>query len=348
MVAAGWILVFLVLILCVLTSMEDLREGLIRNRTLKPFLVGFLGLDMIYYGFFAREYILLFLVNLAGVAMISLLMYAWKIWAGGDCKLFVTIALGIPAEIYTGMDLGPVPGFLIFMIMFSAAFLYETGESVYLTIRDRERMKVSWQNIRIWDLLSRYLFFVGIIYLINLLLALVMEKMHLSGILFPGMIDFIAILAINRLTGKTKKELVLSITVAEWIIIILVFGVSPLSISASLLDLKPWLTVIVVFLLRVVSEKYNYLEIPTSSVKAKMILSSMCVLGFRASRVKGLPVNVSEDLGARLTEAEADAVRRWEKSKTGKSTVMIVRKIPFAFFIAVGTALFLVIGVLLL
>ena len=52
MVAAGWILVLLVLILCVLTSMEDLREGLSRNRTLKPFLVGFLGLDMIYYGFF--------------------------------------------------------------------------------------------------------------------------------------------------------------------------------------------------------------------------------------------------------------------------------------------------------
>ena len=50
---------------------------------------------------------------------------------------------------------------------------------------------------------------------------------------------------------------------------------------------------------------------------------------------------MTEDLEARLTEEEAESVHRWEKSKYGSDTVVIVRKIPFAVFLALGTLLFL-------
>ena len=74
-----------------------------------------------------------------------------------------------------------------------------------------------------------------------------------------------------------------------------------------------------------------------------MILSVATVLEFQKSRVKGLPVATNEDMSTRLSEEEADAIRRWEQSKYGKEKIVIVRKIPFAIFITSGSVIFLLI-----
>jgi len=90
---------------------------------------------------------------------------------------------------------------------------------------------------------------------------------------------------------------------------------------------------------------YNYKDIPTSSVESGMILSSATTLLFQTSSVRHLPTNYSEDMSARLTEEEANAVRRWEHSVKGKPSVIIVRKIPFAVFIPLGFLLFIIIRI---
>ena len=56
--------------------------------------------------------------------------------------------------------------------------------------------------------------------------------------------------------------------------------------------------------------------------------------------VKNLPQNAQESMKAKLTEEEAQAVRRWEKSRYGQLTVVVVRKLPFAILISVGFLLF--------
>ena len=48
---------------------------------------------------------------------------------------------------------------------------------------------------------------------------------------------------------------------------------------------------------------------------------------------------------AKLTEEEAASVRRWEKSKYGRASVVIVRKIPFAIFLGIGALAMLVLEV---
>ena len=88
--------------------------------------------------------------------------------------------------------------------------------------------------------------------------------------------------------------------------------------------------------------RYNYQEIPTSSVTAGQILSAKTVASFASSRVRGLPTNMTEDMHSRLSEAEAASVRRWEHSAMGKAYVTIVRKVPFAVFISVGTVILLI------
>ena len=56
---------------------------------------------------------------------------------------------------------------------------------------------------------------------------------------------------------------------------------------------------------------------------------------------------MTEDLRSRITSEEAESIHRWEKSAGGKPYVVIVRKIPFAIFIGIGTLAFLIIEVIM-
>ena len=76
------------------------------------------------------------------------------------------------------------------------------------------------------------------------------------------------------------------------------------------------------------------------SVRRSCSFSSMLM---QNSKVKGLPGVSSEDLRDRLSEDEAESVRRWGKTPKGQNTIAIVKKIPFAVFIAMGYLTYLVV-----
>lgn len=98
----------------------------------------------------------------------------------------------------------------------------------------------------------------------------------------------------------------------------------------------------VLMCLRMLVQDYNYRTIPTEEVREGQILAAGTVCRFARSRVRNLPTGMTEDLSSRLTAEEAASVRRWQHSRYGEDTVVIVRKIPFAIFIAVGTIAFLI------
>lgn len=76
--------------------------------------------------------------------------------------------------------------------------------------------------------------------------------------------------------------------------------------------------------------------IPTKEVKEGMIMSYFAIQQFFGSRVKGLPDTTDETTKSRISADEADAIKRWEKSKYGQPQIMVVRYIPFAVFILIG------------
>lgn len=90
----------MVLIFC---SYTDCRDSLIRNSALlKAGLI--LGiLDIAYYIIYGTQYLVIFLFNAGLLAIISLMLYALKIWAGGDSKLLLLISIAIPGRLYTLM-----------------------------------------------------------------------------------------------------------------------------------------------------------------------------------------------------------------------------------------------------
>ena len=99
--------------------------------------------------------------------------------------------------------------------------------------------------------------------------------------------------------------------------------------------------------LRILIQQYNYETIPSKDVKKGMVLSLQTTLAFAGSTVKGLPKVSKENLNDRITEEEAKSVIRWSKTGEGSETVTIVRKMPFAIFIFLGTLVFIILGAFL-
>lgn len=336
------LLLTLVLMLCLLSSVTDIKKGIIHNRHIALFGGAFIVLDAIFYGFFARDYIAIFIVNLVCMTCISFFLFYGNVWAGGDCKLFVTLSLGIPATVYSGLELGPAPGFLILLIVFSIAFVQIIAESIVYSIRDKQWIHFQKSRIPVTDLLLNYMFIAGLIYLLNIMLSWGMFYFQISGNMFALMIDFFFILGINSISDRNSNRIKLLLTIIFWGFI-MSYSMVTHSFQMGGIYWKSWVLIIAVILIRSIADKYNYQEIETDSVSANMILSASTVLCFNTSKVKGLPTNMKEDLSARLTVSEADAVRRWGKTTKGLKTVMIVRKMPFALYISSGTILFLLI-----
>ncbi len=87
----------------------------------------------------------------------------------------------------------------------------------------------------------------------------------------------------------------------------------------------------VIVILREWADRYSYTPIKTLDTKRNDIISiiSNVILN---SNIKGLPMKVSEDMAARLTDEEVDSIKRWARTKNGKDELIIVKKIPFAFY----------------
>ncbi len=336
------ILLALMLMLCLLSSITDIKKGIIHNRHIAYFLGTFIALDAFFYFFYAREYISIFFSNLICMICIAFFLFYGNVWAGGDCKLFVTLSLGIPATVYSGVELGPAPGFLILLIVFSVAFVHIIAESVVYSIRDKRWIHFQKQRIRITDLVLNYIFMTGVIYFLNVVLSWCMFNFQITGNMFALMIDFFFILGINSIYDRIPNKTKVLLTILSWGFI-LSFSIATHSFQLRGIYWKSWILVIAVIIIRSIADKYNYQEIETDSVTTNMILSASTVFYFSKSKVKGLPTNMKEDLSARLTESEADAVKRWGKTSKGLKTVMIVRKMPFALYISIGTILFLLI-----
>ena len=119
------------------------------------------------------------------------------------------------------------------------------------------------------------------------------------------------------------------------------------AISKQVTFNKLWYSYLIVFALmifKLISNLFNYDEIETKSIEKGMILSQTTTFLFRRSKVRGLPKISDETLKSRITEEEAQAIRRWSNSKYGEEKIQVVCKIPFAIFITAGMLSYFVIG----
>lgn len=328
----GWMeLIYLLIMisLCVVVIKSDLFEGMVYNKTLLIYGVIAVALDIVYYGFFQREMVIPFLINSLVVSITALILFYTHCFAGGDCKLLMILVLLFPANCY--MTYGNSLITMVFTIGFAVfyGYIYLLVSSLYLLIKKKNSMSKFYVRNSLFVFAKS--FFCAMIYIsgVNLIIRLIaMQGMNIS-------VWIIRIICIgcSLLVGKKpifRKKWMLSIGIVIDILLSIMLKMIPFSIHP-----ENYILVIALLICQLTIRTSLYEEIPVEELKKGLILSMGTSMMMQSSRIRGLPGISSEDLRDRLTEVEAESVKRWAKGKKIEK-ITTVRKIPFAAFIACG------------
>lgn len=317
----------------------DFKTGLIPNKLLIIASLIIIPADVLYYGFFAGDLFITFILNLAVTVILALLLYGYHFWGAGDSKFIMFIVAALPARYYADSVIS-VPTLTITVYTFAIAFIYLIIESIVLGIKQKNFFAVNKKITvkTITDIVKNYVVSYAYIFLISFAEVMILNSAQINNGYIAPLINFFIIFTIFSFDFFKKWYIVSLVGLAD-IVLYAVFFSSMENYLPSALNI---LLIAVVLIFRSLAEKYNYQVIKTSEIKSGTVLTWSAVLQFKGSRVKGLPVYTTEDFRSRISNEEADSIKRWEKSKTGKSEIMIVRKLPFAVFITIGTLVFLV------
>ena len=325
------------LLLGVYASVSDIREGIIKNRILVVAASYAVIADIVYYGFWARDLVAPFFINAAVVVVIALTLFFSHSWAGGDCKLLCVFCLLYPASKYLTYNSRSVTLFLSVVAAFLIGYIYLIVDYIWAAIHKRIHFSMTHVKRSLLSFIHSYvqvLIYLTAVHMIyGITIASVFELSAISWIA----IDF----CIAWLIGSIK------ILHNRYLCgIVLIFDIA-LSVYLRRIPLGTnvfqYLFLFGVVLLQIILSVQNYQTIPTEQVCRGMILSTATSIQFAASRVKGLPALSTEDLRSRLTEEEAESIKRWEHSAMGQPQITIVRKVPFAIFISLGFLIYYIV-----
>ena len=334
MILCEAILISIVLIMGICVTTTDIRQGIIQNKVLIKAFVGGMLINGIYYFVYAKEFRSLYFINLFAICIISILLYQFHFWAAGDSKLLICLTSLVPARFYDIGNKTNVPGLTMLIIIFLLAYFYVIGDTIVHVFKKAKKYKgVVLSPKVVLQFLKNYV--VSILYLGGLtkIFLVVLQEIYKQNQLFFTFLNIFVALFIQK-CQFLKKWYSLGIIVLWNIAYHQKFGFQGVSI-------KSYIILLIVLVIRYFLSWYNYEEIPTSEVRKGMVLSYGTVAKFLPSRVKHLPHHTNEDMSSRLKEEQVDAIKRWENSKYGEETIIIVRKIPFAIFIVLGTVIFL-------
>ena len=322
------------------TVHSDIKIGIIENKKILISSALCLATDLIYYWFFAQKYFSVFILNLIFLSAVSVILYAYNIWAAGDCKLMINVLLAIPGRFYFFNYKGVTPGFMHLVIIFAFAFVYIICESIFLLIYQKGKHSVQTANIKFnWkNYLKSFATCLTIIFSVNGLLTNLLPAFFSDNSYLLLMITFLVVLTVMNFSRL--QSLAVIITATAVCISLVSLGIIPVHIRS--INYIQYLLMFALIFLRFIGEKHNYKEIQTTQVKQGMILSLSTIIRFSSSRVDGLPLVTTEDLRSRLTIEEVNSILLWGASAYGSPTVVIVRKIPFAVFITIGTLAFMI------
>ena len=333
------LLLTILILTCVYATYTDFKTGLIYNKSLLISGAAVIILDIIYYVFFQKELIGGFLLNVAVIALFSILLYAYSFWGAGDSKLMMLSSLAIPARFYAS-DMYNLPLITVIVQTFSIAFAYLIIESVILGIIKKNFFTISKhitaQSMK--NILKSYFLSYVYILLFNFAFQILLKyNEEISPYIIPLLNFFVVFTVLNF--NFFKKIYVIGFAAITDVVLMIILKKSMVSAMPPLWNLV-LITVVLIF--RCLAEKYNYKTISASKITKGMILSISTVMSFNLQKIKGLPQATTEDFRSKLTEEEAEAIRKWSGSQKSEQEIMIVRKFPFAIFITLGIVIFLV------
>ena len=333
----------IILVLLFDASFSDLKTGKIPNKSiLRAVLIGTLAI-VPYYAFFASDCLAAYGVNNLLTVVICLLLYATGIWGAGDCKFLCAIIFLFPARLYCLDGRSLASSFLLIALVFISAFIYVFGETIYLGIKRGDLMGRTKMSFNIKSYLRGFFFYFLFLNLLHSLFAWIVPGMLLEDAILLTAFHFSLLLIAMQLEPKVSWGII-GLMALLWVGMLLTKFTR---FSFSGIDWKTYIVAFLLIVYRSVAEKYNYQNLEVEELRPGMILSFVTIMMFMGSKVQGLPTSTTEDLKSRLTEDEVESIKRWSKTKSGCKEIIIVRKMPFALFISIGTILFALLEVLM-
>lgn len=321
---------------CCITTFSDIKFGKIHNKIV--ILYGSIPVALNLIKMFVAGGWLDYSVNALIVIIIAILLYYFRVWAGGDCKMMIFIALSTPIELYWNASRPGYTFWYVYIFIFSIGFLYLCVDNIRMifvkkySLIDKKFMYEFKTRVYVYIRTLVYLSAIS-----NIYINIIHPYIETSKALFT-LICIIIIALVNKIRILKNKYLIALIAVLDLVCIF---------VSGNITINTLWYVYVIVFVLmaiRSVSNIFNYEDLKTSSVEAGMIVSQETSILFQRSKVQSLPGISDETLKSRITKEEAEAIKRWEKSKYGLDSIRIVRKMPFAIFITVGLVSYFILG----
>lgn len=334
-----------ILVICLISIFTDLKHGIIRNEHLLIFGTIAIVLNIIS-SFFNNdiewsEYFGDVIISI----IISLILYFTKIWAGGDCKLYLVIALSMPYCIVSKQTYGISWIIFVPIIAFLVGYLFIIIDSIIQRIRKKEN-KDKEENIlkKSLDGFIKYLKYYFAIILVNRILSMIYVGLNITTVnqWIALIVNVAIIIIIGKLDILKYKSVVLTLIIVD-----IVIGVLDIEWIFTGQTILIWIAIIISNILKNFADNYNYEYIDIDKVRTGMILSTVSSVILANDKLSRFKKVSDETLKSRLTEEDVEKIHDVSAKREYLKQVSIVKKIPFALFISVATILVVIGGNLL-
>ena len=329
-------------ILMIFSTIWDIREGIIPNKVLVIFLLIGCVLNVILYSSGEYRFFSAYIINVALILSISVLFYVINVWGAGDSKLLISVAVLIPGRFYAYSTKSILSGFWIISFSFIFAIIFVAGDTIVKMIVYKDTPFTKLTCKKMGSIIAHLVCCSLVMAICDEVLCFVFHEQYSPDSLLRSAICFIVSFIIMYCQITFSRNVLILLTAIQLFLLIIKIA----SLEYIKLRLVSIIVVILVYSLRAASEKYNYQTISIKDLRPGMILSLLTIMCFKSSKVKGLPESSTEDLRSRLSKEQVNAIIKWSKSAPGRDRVIIVRKIPFATFLCIGSMLFVGMGLL--
>lgn len=337
MVIAEYTLLLLMFCLGVIAAVSDIRTGIISNKIIAWFALCGVVTDTIYYGMLAPDTIEIFFLNVVSTTVISFCLYYTHAIAGGDCKLIPVLSLLYPAGMYLEYGGSSITLFtaLCFAIFFG--YLYMLFAAIWKLVTGESHINKAYVINTVKVFAKSYFRATLFVMILNMFFAIIDRNfLHVDA-----WIVWVSCIITAWISGRVRifrNRVLIGLVLAADLGLAIYLKVIPFSLNP-----RTYLFTVVLLLCQMMIRTNLYEQIQTSRIKKGMILTSVSSILMQNSKIAGLPGISTEDLRNRLTEDEAESVRRWGKSTKGTKEISIVKKIPFAIFLAMGYVCYFII-----
>lgn len=322
---------YLLIVLCLelsISAFTDIKIGKIKNVVLLFFSVAALPIQ-IGAAFTGKIIGIHFVLNFFMTMVFVLVFYIVGIWAAGDCKLLISIALIFPYTCYWKLSIDTFKSLSLLLMCLTTIYLYVVSDTIINAVTNLKTLFLTLKKIVTKDLCLSFIKKWFIIVTVSNIVLMINRVVFKWSYAYVAMAVFFVFMLLSDTIEKLKKIWIIALIcdVIFWMVCRVEMRVIVLNVGTATL----------LFGLSRVVQVFNYKIIDLEKLKPGMIISAISVKELQKKvGTNILEEKTDENIVSRLNETDVEYIQSVEIDK-----IRIVRKIPFALFVLISCLLYL-------